>query len=222
MNNDSLERSLVLISSSHSQNPAYFEDKDPFKLNPIAGVAFEWWTMQDGILVDNIFIGNDEKAAADFAAATFDVKHAIEAELEKASKPDLPESAEELDTSDFSIPAFLADPVTYGRNKVVTFVKVATRDPLGAFKTMPQAGAIVGGLAATLIGMIGILLGLLAPKPATVQAKTKKVKEVTIQAAKDVKEQATAVTSSTNTGQAADGSEVKMRPVTRSTAPAPN
>lgn len=35
-------------------NPDYFEDKNPYTLNPIAGVAFEWWTMQDGILVDNV------------------------------------------------------------------------------------------------------------------------------------------------------------------------
>ena len=35
-------------------NPDYFEDKNPYTLNPIAGVAFEWWTMQDNILVDNV------------------------------------------------------------------------------------------------------------------------------------------------------------------------
>jgi hypothetical protein len=176
--------------------------------------------MQDNILVDNIYIGNSEKAASDFAAATFEPKHKIELELEKAAKPAASSDDEELDTSDFSIPAFLADPVNYGRNKVVTFIKVASRDPLGAFKTMPQAGAIAGGLAATLIGMIGILLGLLAPKPATVQAKTKKVKEVTIKAAQDLKEQASATAS--NVGQTAEGAEIKKRNTGKGKEPAPN
>lgn len=204
------------------QNPGYFEDKDPWKLNPIAGVAFEWWTMQDNILVDNIYIGNSEKAASDFAAATFEPKHKIELELEKASKPASSSDDDELDTSDFSIPAFLADPVNYGRNKVVTFIKVATKDPLGAFKTMPQAGAIAGGLAATLIGMIGILLGLLAPKPATVQAQTKKVKEVTVKAAQDMKEQAQATATSVGQSVEGSGAEVKKRNTGKGKEPAPN
>ena len=35
-------------------NPDYFEDQNPYVFSPLAGVAFEWWTMQDNILVDNV------------------------------------------------------------------------------------------------------------------------------------------------------------------------
>lgn len=205
-------------------NPDYFEDANPYTFNPLAGVAFEWWTMQDGISVDNIYIGASESDAEAFAKATFDVKRPIEVAAEKASKPASSSlDGADLDTSDFSIPAFLADPVNYSRSKVTTFIKVATKDPLGAAKSMPQAAAVVGGLMATLIGMIGILLGLLAPKPAVVKAKTVKAKDATVKKATEVKEktavkadevkeksaakanEASAKTSSTSTGGPADG-----------------
>jgi len=149
-------------------NPNYFEDNKPYALNPIAGVAFEWWTMQDGILVDNIYIGNSEKDASAFAKATFSVKKPLEEALEKASKPveaKKDPSVYDDDESDFSVTAFLGDPVNYSRSKVLKFIQSATQDPVGAFKSHPQTGAVVGGLMATLIGMLGLLLGLLAPKP---------------------------------------------------------
>lgn len=174
--------------------------------------------MQDGISVDNIYIGSSESDAAAFAAATFDIKRPIEVAAEKASKPASSSSLDDddLDTSDFSVPAFLADPVNYSRSKVTTFIKVATKDPLGAAKAMPQAAAVVGGLMATLIGMIGILLGLLAPKPKVVTQKVEKTKEVTAKKANESKEkavvaknetaqEAAARTSATSTGGPADG-----------------
>lgn len=169
--------------------------------------------MQDGISVDNIYIGSSESDAAAFAAATFDVKRPIEVAAEKASKPASSALDDgELDTSDFSIPAFLADPVNYSRSKVTTFIKVASKDPLGAAKSMPQAAAVVGGLMATLIGMIGILLGLVAPKPAVVKEKTTKAKDATVKKATEVKEKAaakvdevSAKSSSTSTGGPAEG-----------------
>lgn len=168
--------------------------------------------MQDGISVDNIYIGSSEADAKAFAAATFDVKRPIEEAAEKASKPASSVDDSDLDTSDFSIPAFLADPVTYSREKVTTFIKVATKDPLGAAKSMPQAAAVVGGLMATLIGMVGILLGLVAPKPAVVKAKSAQAKDATVKKATEIREKAaekvdeiSAKSTSTNTGGPADG-----------------
>lgn len=115
--------------------------------------------MQDGILVDNIYVGSSEKDAADFAALTFDVKKPIEEAAEKASKPKseaLDEEDDEDDGKDFSIPKFLANPAPYARTKVTKFIQRAAQDPVAAFKSQPQTGAVVGGFAATLIGMIGI------------------------------------------------------------------
>lgn len=46
-------------------NPDYFEDFHPYKFTPVAAVGFELWTLQNGIIFDNIYIGHDEKEAFD-------------------------------------------------------------------------------------------------------------------------------------------------------------
>lgn len=142
-----------------------------------------------------IYIGNSEKDAADFAKATFAIKKPLEEALEKASKPEPVKksvSDYDADDSDFSIPAFLKDPVNYSRSKVIKFIQQASQDPVTAFKTYPQTGAVVGGLTATLIGMIGLLLGLLAPKPNTqkLQAKAQKASSEVKAKAADIKDAA--------------------------------
>lgn len=38
------------------ENPDFFEDDVPYAFSPIAGVAFEWWTMQENIMVDNVSV----------------------------------------------------------------------------------------------------------------------------------------------------------------------
>lgn len=49
-------------------NPAYFEESDPFgKLDSVAGVAIDIWTMQKGIEYDNIYVGTSEDAAYELA-----------------------------------------------------------------------------------------------------------------------------------------------------------
>lgn len=35
-------------------NPNYFEDKMPSNFEPMAGIGFELWTMQENILFDNV------------------------------------------------------------------------------------------------------------------------------------------------------------------------
>lgn len=198
-------------------NPDYFEDLTPYTLNPIAGVAFEWWTMQDGILVDNIYIGNSEKDAREFAAATFDIKKPIEDAAEAESKPKA-DSETIADSGDFSITAFLLHPVTYSRAKVVQFVQEAAKDPIATFKTYPQTGAVVGGLVATLIGMIGILLGLLAPKPAVVKDQAGKASTKVTEKAAEVKDAAAATASDVGKAVEGSGTEIKKRTTTRSKA----
>lgn len=59
-------------------NPNYFEDPQPSNLPRIAGLGIELWTMQDGIMFDNFFVGHDIAAAADYAERSFSVKRSIE------------------------------------------------------------------------------------------------------------------------------------------------
>merc|ERR550517_269367 len=50
-------------------NPAFFEESDPWsKLDSIAGVAIDIWTMQRGIEYDNVYVGTSEDAAYELAA----------------------------------------------------------------------------------------------------------------------------------------------------------
>ncbi|KAI3684388.1 hypothetical protein L6452_33611 [Arctium lappa] len=66
-------------------NPNYFElDKPNFE--PIAAVGIEIWTMQDGILFDNILIANDEKRAKSIRDSTWKPKFSVEEEKQKAEE----------------------------------------------------------------------------------------------------------------------------------------
>lgn len=48
-------------------NPDYFEDKEPFKMTPIAAVGLELWSMTPDILFDNFIVTNDKYVADKFA-----------------------------------------------------------------------------------------------------------------------------------------------------------
>nr|ANT80549.1 calnexin-1 [Tradescantia hirsutiflora] len=66
-------------------NPEYFElDKPDFE--PIAAIGIEIWTMQDGILFDNILIAADEKVAESYREKTWKPKYDVEKEKQKAEE----------------------------------------------------------------------------------------------------------------------------------------
>ncbi|KAF5743636.1 hypothetical protein HS088_TW08G00221 [Tripterygium wilfordii] len=63
-------------------NPNYFElDKPDFE--PIAAIGIEIWTMQDGILFDNILIAKDETVAEAYWETTWKPKFTVEKEKQK-------------------------------------------------------------------------------------------------------------------------------------------
>ncbi|ONK58666.1 uncharacterized protein A4U43_C09F15420 [Asparagus officinalis] len=69
-------------------NPEYFElDRPDFE--PIAAIGIEIWTMQDGILFDNILIASDEKVAESYREKTWKPKY----EVEKAKQKEEEEAA---------------------------------------------------------------------------------------------------------------------------------
>ncbi|KAE8775686.1 Calnexin-like protein 1 [Hordeum vulgare] len=66
-------------------NPEYFElDKPDF--DPIAAIGIEIWTMQDGILFDNILIADNEKVATSVLEKTWKPKFDVEKEKQKAEE----------------------------------------------------------------------------------------------------------------------------------------
>ncbi|KAL9369680.1 hypothetical protein Peur_040879 [Populus x canadensis] len=66
-------------------NPAYFELEKP-DFEPIAAIGIEIWTMQDGILFDNILIASDEKVADTYRETTWKPKFEVEKEKLKAEE----------------------------------------------------------------------------------------------------------------------------------------
>nr|XP_043638954.1 calnexin homolog [Erigeron canadensis] len=66
-------------------NPDYFELESP-DFEPIAAIGIEIWTMQDGILFDNILITNDEKTALTIRETTWKPKFKLEEDKQKAEE----------------------------------------------------------------------------------------------------------------------------------------
>jgi calnexin len=66
-------------------NPEYFELEKP-NYEPIEAIGIEIWTMQDGILFDNILIADDEKVAASYRETTWKPKYDAEKEKEKVDE----------------------------------------------------------------------------------------------------------------------------------------
>lgn len=64
-------------------NPDYFELDHP-DIEPVAAIGIEIWTMQDGILFDNILITSDEKTAESYRETTWKPKFEVEKEKQKA------------------------------------------------------------------------------------------------------------------------------------------
>ncbi|XP_077250168.1 calnexin homolog [Tasmannia lanceolata] len=66
-------------------NPHYFELEKP-DFEPIAAIGIEIWTMQDGILFDNILIASDEKDAESYREKTWKPKFEVEKEKQKVEE----------------------------------------------------------------------------------------------------------------------------------------
>ncbi|CAM6039701.1 unnamed protein product [Sphagnum compactum] len=78
-------------------NPEYFVLEKP-NLEPIAAIGIEIWTMQDGILFDNILVAHDEAVATKYRETTWKPKFDVEKEKEAAEvKLDDTEKASAVD-----------------------------------------------------------------------------------------------------------------------------
>lgn len=135
--------------------------------------------MQSDILFDNVrrlssmlssdadvdaqvYLGNSASDAEAFAKETFHIKKPVEDAAEEAEKP-APAKDSVTDSAKAAVSSFAKDPLRFVRSRLQNFVDVALIDPVGAFKAHPQEGAIVGGILATLLGMIAFRLSALLP-----------------------------------------------------------
>ncbi|KAN0064738.1 calnexin [Thecaphora frezii] len=155
-------------------NPNYFEDLSPADFNPIAGVGFELWTMDEDILFDNIYIGHDPAQAKEFAKETFEVKLPIEQNKEEKEK-----AAEAADEQSAGF-------INQVRGAINTFIERAREDPVEAVKEAPHVAGGLGAAFAGLLGLVGLAGGLLggASKTTVTTKDGKKVDVATAASAK--------------------------------------
>ncbi|CAI5759548.1 unnamed protein product [Candida verbasci] len=70
------------------KNPDYYENDHPGQLDkPIGGIGFELWTMDSGILFDNIYLGNSNEEAELIGNQTFKIKQELENENRRNNRP---------------------------------------------------------------------------------------------------------------------------------------
>ncbi|KAE8665917.1 Calnexin-like protein [Hibiscus syriacus] len=89
-------------------NPKYFEvDKPDFE--PIAAIGIEIWTMQDGILFDNILVAKNEKVAKSYRDTQWKPKFEIERRKLKAEEADGSDELEGFQKKVFDVIYKVAD-----------------------------------------------------------------------------------------------------------------
>ncbi|KAK6505443.1 hypothetical protein TWF481_007345 [Arthrobotrys musiformis] len=150
------------------ENPAFFEDKTPSDFEPIGAIGFELWTMSNGILFDNIYIGHSIEEADALKAATFDIKKAIEQEEDEAARPKSDEEDEDKPAAKSPTALdFKADPVLYIKENLELFITLVKKDPVEAIRFMPEFAGGVGAVVAVILAIvIGSISALFAPAAA--------------------------------------------------------
>ncbi|KAJ4720369.1 Calnexin-like [Melia azedarach] len=130
----------------HIPNPHYFEVHEP-DFEPIAAIGIEIWTMQDGILFDNILIATDEKVADLYRETTWKPKFDLEKAKLKAEKavaassdllPRLRKAVFDLLYKIADIP-FL-DPY---KSKIIEFIEMGEEQPNIAFGILISVVVVV-------------------------------------------------------------------------------
>lgn len=137
-------------------NPDYYEDKNPSNLEPIGGIGFELWTMQNLILFDNIYLGHSVAEAESVGNQTWAIKHKIEGAEEEALAP--PPTKKERKNYESALDFFRDDPVGYIVESLRVFILSFSVDPVSAIKNQPSVAVSV---AVTMLSAFAIVFGIL-------------------------------------------------------------
>jgi calnexin len=145
-------------------NPDYFE-LEKVNIEPIGAIGIEIWTMQDGILFDNILVTNDEAEAAAYRETTWKAKFDVEkAEQEKEEKVADPEedSLKVINKKVFEVLYRIPEVPLLApyKSEILALLEKAEEHPT----------LTVGGIFGTIAIILGILLSLVfgrkkAPAP---------------------------------------------------------
>lgn len=162
-------------------NPEYFHLDKP-NLEPIVAVAIEIWTMQDGIIFDNILVANDEELAKHYRDTEWKLK--LEVEKAKQKKEDREEAGADLNALSkvqsqvFKFLYQIADIPLLGsqKEKLLTLIKKGEAQPVLTL-------GLLGGAA--LLLLVLVFRFLFGGKKASVKAEVGKAKKEDITLADD-------------------------------------
>lgn len=156
------------------ENPNWFEDLNPSNFNPIAGIGFELWTMDEDILFDNIYIGHDAEEAREFSRETFDVKKAIEEGDEKkedeSKKKENDKKLNAAKSPKDKVVDFLKDQEAVLKD----FIASVREDPVEAVKEQPNVAGVIAIGFFSVLTLFGSLLSGGGSQAKKVQAKPPK------------------------------------------------
>ncbi|XP_052175502.1 calnexin homolog 1-like [Diospyros lotus] len=172
-------------------NPNYFElDRPDFE--PIAAIGIEIWTMQDGILFDNILIASDPKSAEAYRVTSWKPKFEVEKEKQKAEE-EVPEGLKGYQKVVFDILYKSAD-IPFLSNYKIKILDVIE-------KAEKQPNLTIGVIVAVVVGGLTIILKILFGG--------KKPEKVRADAASGNQEAAAAAAPETSSNQGGGSSEEK-------------
>nr|GMD05674.1 calnexin homolog 1-like [Ipomoea batatas] len=150
-------------------NPEYFElDKPNFE--PIAAVGIEIWTMQDGILFDNILISSDEKVAESYRKTAWKPKFDIEKEKQKAEEDSSSDGLKGFQKTVFDLLYKITELPFLGEHKSKVL------DLLEKAETQPNLtiGIIISIIVVVLTILFKLLFGGKKAEPAAAVKESKK------------------------------------------------
>ncbi|CAA2935212.1 calnexin homolog 1-like [Olea europaea subsp. europaea] len=143
-------------------NPNYFELDRP-NFDPVAAIGIEIWTMQDGLLFDNILIASDERVAESYRGTAWKPKFDEEKEKQKVEEAADSEGLKGVQKVVFYYLYKVADLPFLGDHK--EFLEKAKKQP----------NLTIGVLLSFVVVFFTILLKLVfgGKKPTKVPAKTR-------------------------------------------------
>lgn len=98
-------------------NPDYFVNDNPHELADFNAAGFELWTMQKGLLFDNIVVARSIDAVRSFIDRTWAIRNGIETAREKAAAPKPATDVGEMGI----IEKFLTSATMFGQNHPIAF-----------------------------------------------------------------------------------------------------
>lgn len=142
-------------------NPAYYEIGTPSDFEPIGGLGFEIWTMDDHILFDNIYLGHQINEAEEIGNVTFIPKLNSENELVILTDPNV-EKSNPVDDP-YLQSAILSDMYEYALETISGFLsdlKYYVADVIEKpIETLGQRPGEAFFFSSVIVGTIGTVVG---------------------------------------------------------------